>query len=183
MVAGHYAAAFLARPHVKTAPFWLLLLCANLAEFFWLLLALAGVEPTSPSSLFDASFQGLKVDMIYSHNLVPNLILGLLVFLFVILKYKDRKLALWCALLTCLHVWCDYIVGFEHQVLGKDSPSIGLNSYLHFPYLAIGIELLFAYLCLIYYFLADYKSGDSRSGVTDAAVIFESEGRDKWVSW
>jgi hypothetical protein len=159
MVLGHYAAAYLARPHNRQAPLWLLLLCANLAEFLWLGLALAGIEPASPASLLDATFQNLQVHMTWSHNLVPNLVLGLAVLAVVRLRYKQWKLALWCALLTSSHVWLDYIVGFEHQLLGADSMSLGLNSYHRFPHAAIFMEVIFAWICLFYYYRQGRKQG------------------------
>ena len=159
MVLGHYAAAFVARPHVRQAPLWLLLLCANLAEFLWLALALAGVEPAEPASILDATFQNLKVHMTYSHNLVPNLALATAVGGLVFWRYRQTALAGWCALLVASHVWCDYIVGFPHEILGPDSPSIGLNSYGRFPHIAILIELLFALACVTYYAWAEHRAG------------------------
>ncbi|MCB1166556.1 MAG: hypothetical protein KDK37_10840 [Leptospiraceae bacterium] len=151
MVLGHYAAAYIARPHARQAPFWLLLLCSNLAEFLWLVLALAGVEATQPPSILDATFANLEVHMTYSHNLLPNLALGLIVGIVVWAIYRDRNLALWCSGLTVLHVWSDYIVGFQHEVLGPHSMKIGLNSYGRFPHGAILIEWAFAMACLYYY--------------------------------
>lgn len=159
MILGHYAAAYVARPYNRTAPFWLLLLCANLAEFLWLLLALLGVEATEPTSLLDATFQNLKVHMTYSHNVVPNLMLGAVTYLSVLGFYKEQKLALWCAFLTVSHVWLDFIVGFEHQLVGPDSMSVGLNSYGRFPHLGIGIEWLFAMACLVFYSRAEARQG------------------------
>lgn len=159
MIVGHYAAALIARPHLPRAPFWLLLLAANLSEFLWLALALIGVEATEPASLFDATFQGLQVEMVYSHNLVPNVILSVLLGLVVYAVWKDRVLALWSAALCHLHVWSDYLVGFQHQLLGADSMPLGLNSYEKFPALAILLELAFAWLCLAYYLYAEHRAG------------------------
>jgi len=159
MVLGHYAAAFLTRPHLPTAPFWLLLLCANLSEFLWLVLALAGVEPVKPDSILDATFNNLDVHMTYSHNFVPNLMLGVAVLFLVQLIWRNWKLSAACAFLTCLHVWCDFIVGFQHEIMGPDSAKIGLNSYGRFAYLAIFIEWLFALLCLTYFVFAEKSQG------------------------
>lgn len=159
MVLGHYASAFLVRPHMPTAPFWLLLLTANLAEFLWLALALVGVEPTKPASILDATFNNLDVHMTYSHNVVPNLLLGAAVFLLVQLIWKNAKLAVACAFLTCLHVWSDFIVGFQHELLGPTSMKIGLNSYGRFPYGAIMIEWAFALICLTYFAFAEKSRG------------------------
>jgi hypothetical protein len=159
MVLGHYASAFLVRPHLPTAPFWLLLVSSNLAEFFWLVLALFGVEPTKPASILDATFNNLDVHMTFSHNLVPNLILGAGVFLLVQIIWRNLKLALACAFLTCLHVWSDFIVGFQHELMGETSLKIGLNSYGRFPYAAIMIEWAFALICLTYFMLAEKSKG------------------------
>ena len=159
MVIGHYASALIARPHAKQAPFWLLLLSSNLAEFLWLLLALLGVEATEPASILDATFANLKVEMTYSHNLVPNLLLGTGTYAVVYFFYKKHSWAFWCALLVVLHVWCDFIVGFQHQVLGQDSMGIGLNSYHRFPQLAIWIEFGFAMACIAYYAIVQARQG------------------------
>jgi hypothetical protein len=159
MVLGHYASAFLIRPHMPTAPFWLLLVSANLSEFLWLLLALVGVESTKPDSILDATFSNLDVHMTYSHNVVPNLILGVVVLVLVQLIWRNFKLALACAFLTCLHVWSDFIVGFQHELMGPNSMKIGLNSYARFPYIAIAIEWAFALICLTYFVLAEKARG------------------------
>lgn len=159
MVLGHYASAFLVRPHLPAAPFWLLLLTSNLSEFLWLILALAGLEPVKPDSILDATFNNLDVHMTYSHNVVPNLLLGVAVFFIVQLIWKNAKLALACAFLTCLHVWSDFIVGFQHELMGPSSMKIGLNSYGRFPYLAILIEWGFALVCLTYFVIAEKSQG------------------------
>jgi membrane-bound metal-dependent hydrolase YbcI (DUF457 family) len=117
-----------------------------------LALALAGVEPTHPASLLDATFPTLDVHMTYSHNLIPGFIQGLVVFAIVFATWRDRPLALWCGALTVVHVLCDLLVGFKHELLGPDSPQVSLDTYGHAPVLAIAIELAFALGC-IYAFL------------------------------
>lgn len=171
MILGHYAAAYIARPHNRMAPFWLLLLCSNLAEFLWLGLALAGVESPEPSSLLDATFQNLKVHMTYSHNLLPNLTLGILAYIVIFFAYRSQKLALWCGFLTVSHVWLDFIVGFEHQILGPESLSIGLNSYARFPHLAVILEWLFSVGCLLYYFRAESMANRTVSARKKGALL------------
>ena len=61
------------------------------------------------------------------------------------LIWRDRPLV-WCGALTVVHVLCDIFVGFQHQLLGPDSPQVSLDTYARAPVLAIGIELIFAYL-------------------------------------
>lgn len=164
MIVGHYAAALLPYSQLKaqsgsTAPFWLLLLCANIPEFLWLLLALLNIEPASPPSLFDASFRNLQVDMTYSHNLLPGLLQGLGVGIVVLLCFRQRALAFWCGALAAFHVLCDFIVGFEHQWLQADGATISLNSYGTMPQVAILIELVFAVACIAWYQRSERQRG------------------------
>ncbi len=145
MIVGHYAAALLPYSRLRDlgTPLWLLLLCANVPEFLWLGLALAGVEPAHPASFVDASLQNLEVDMLYSHDLVPALVQAAVVGGVVALVWS-RRVALWCAALVVVHVLCDYVVGFQHHLLGPGTLPIGLDSYGSMPLAAVGIELAFA---------------------------------------
>lgn len=159
MIVGHYAAALVPYSRLEGRPLWLLLVCANVPEFLWLTLALAGVEPTTPASLLDATFPNIDVHMTYSHNLVPGLIQGVIVFALVQLIWRDRPLALWCGALTVVHVLCDILVGFQHQLLGPDSPQVSLDTYGRAPFLAIGIELVFALGCVYVYLTSEARRG------------------------
>jgi len=159
MIVGHYAAALVPYSRLEGRPLWLLLVCANVPEFLWLALALAGVEPTKPASLLDATFPNIDVAMTYSHNLIPGLIQGVIVFALVQLIWRDRPLALWCGALTVVHVLCDILVGFQHQLLGPDSPQVSLDTYARAPVLAIGIELVFALGCVFAYLMSEARRG------------------------
>jgi hypothetical protein len=133
VIVGHYAAALIPYSRLKKYPFWLLLLCAN--------------------------FQNLHVDMVYSHNLIPAVIQGVIVAILVYLWFRDRTLALWCGFLTLFHVLCDLIVGFGHQLLGRDSPRVSLNSYGSMPYVAIAIETAFSIACVSWYQFSEKRRG------------------------
>ena len=159
MIVGHYAAALVPYSRLEGRPLWLLLVCANVPEFLWLALALAGIEPTVPASLLDATFPNLKVQMTYSHNLVPGLVQGAIVFAVVQAIWRDRALALWCGALTIVHVLCDLVVGFKHELLGPDSPQVSLDTYGHMPVLAIAIELCFALACVCFYLRSEVRRG------------------------
>ena len=157
MIVGHYAAALVPYSRLEGRPLWLLLVCANVPEFVWLALALAGVEPTTPASLLDATFPTLDVHMTYSHNLVPGLIQGVIVFALVLALWRDRPLALWCGALTVVHVLCDLLVGFKHELFGPDSPQVSLDTYGHAPVVAIIIELAFALGCVFAYLQSEAR--------------------------
>jgi membrane-bound metal-dependent hydrolase YbcI (DUF457 family) len=159
MIVGHYAAALIPYSRLKEHPFWLLLLCANVPEFLWLALALLNVEPVSPPSLMDATFQNLQVAMTYSHNLIPGFLQGAVVAGLVYLWFRNKTLAFWCGFLTVFHVLCDIVVGFEHQLLGPTSPQTSLNTYGTMPHVAVAIELVFSIGCVYWYQLSERRRG------------------------
>jgi hypothetical protein len=159
MIIGHYAAALIPYSRLKPRPFWLLLLCANVPEFLWLVLALFNMEPVTPPSLFDATLQNLRVAMTYSHNLIPGLIQGVIVAALVLWWRRDRQLALWCGALATFHVLSDLIVGYEHQLWSPDSMRVSLNTYVTMPLVAIGIEIGFTVACVSWYQFQEKKLG------------------------
>lgn len=170
MIVGHYAAALIPYSKLKQYPFWLLLLCANVPEFLWLVLALCNIEPVSPPSLMDATFQNLQVAMTYSHNLIPGLLQGVAVAGLVYLWFRKKTLALWCGFLSTFHVLCDLVVGFEHQLLSPDSIQVSLNSYGTMPEVAIALELAFSIACVYWYQRSEKKCGRALSRVRLVAL-------------
>ncbi|EMJ97626.1 hypothetical protein LEP1GSC193_3204 [Leptospira alstonii serovar Pingchang str. 80-412] len=112
-----------------------------------------------PSSLFEATFQNLQVHMTYSHNLIPAFIQGGLVVGVIYAIYKDVSFSIWCGFLTVLHVLCDLIVGFEHQLLSPGSTVVSLNSYYYFPHAAILIEFVFSLICIFWYVRTEKLGG------------------------
>jgi hypothetical protein len=132
-------------------------------EFFWLLLALLNVEPVTPPSLMDATFQNLQVAMTYSHNLVPGFIQGAVVAGLVYLWFRSKVLAAWCGFLTTFHVLSDLVVGFEHQLLSPDSAQVSLNTYGSMPHIAVAIELVFSIGCVYWYQRCEKKQGRALS--------------------
>ncbi|HZP10860.1 MAG TPA: hypothetical protein VFB36_00420 [Nevskiaceae bacterium] len=170
MIVGHYAAALVPYAKLEGRPLWLLLVCANVPEFLWLALALCGVEPTQPASLLDATFSNLEVHMTYSHNLIPGIVQGVIVFAIVQAIWRDRALALWCGALTIVHVLCDVFVGFKHELLGPHSPQISLDTYGRMPQVAIAIELAFALACIHYFLRSEARHGRPLSNDRRAAL-------------
>ncbi|HJR90554.1 MAG TPA: hypothetical protein VJ782_10390 [Aeromicrobium sp.] len=159
MIVGHYAAALIPYSRLEGRPLWLLLVCANVPEFLWLGLALAGVEPTHPASLLDATFPNIDVRMTYSHNLIPGVIQGAIVFALVQAIWRDRVLSVWCGALTVVHVLCDLLVGFKHELLGPGSPQVSLDTYGNAPVFAIALELAFALGCVYAYLTSERRRG------------------------
>ncbi len=153
MTMGHYAGALIPYARNKTWPLWLLLACAQFGDLLWLVLALIGIEPTSPPDLFDASIASLQTHMYWSHGLVPvigeAIVVGGLVFAFA----RDTRLAAWCGALVVAHLLEDFVCGFRHELWGPGSPVVGLGLYESHTgiYVSFAVEMAFAALCVTWY--------------------------------
>jgi len=151
VIIGHYAAALLPRADDKKTPFGVFLLIANFPDFLWLALGLLKIEEPTPGSMWEATFQNLHVEMIYSHNAVPTILWALVLFIVVYILFRRVSSALWCSFLIILHFLCDLLAGYSHNILGPESPVIGLNLYHEAPQLALVIEALFGAGCVYWY--------------------------------
>lgn len=170
MVMGHYATALVPFHKLKGAPIWLLLLCAQLGDVVWLLLALAGIESPSPPSFLDVTIIGLKVTMPWSHTGLDSLLMALLTAGLVQLVWKSRQLTLWCAALVLGHWLCDLLCGWKHEILVPGTPMIGLDLYSHSPYVAFAIETVFAAALVAWFIRARRLDGHSLSPRVQAAL-------------
>ncbi len=159
MIIGHYATALYPYSRFKNIPLWIFLLSANVTDFFWLILALIGWETPNPSSMWTATFQNMRVEMTYSHDAFPTLLLAILTGLIVYFFYRQIFPALSCAGLVVLHFLADLLVGFEHHLLGENSPSLGLNLYANAPHLALILEAIFSIFFVFLYFRSEQQQG------------------------
>jgi hypothetical protein len=151
MTMGHYATALIPYAREKGWPLWLLLLCAQFGDVLWLLLAAVGIEPTQPSDFRDVSILAMRVDMRWSHGLLPVLVTAALVASAVFAVKRQGRLSLWCGALVVGHVLCDYLCGWRHEVFGPQSAHLGLGLY-ETPsgiYTAFAIEAVFSAACVL----------------------------------
>jgi len=148
MIVGHYATALVATEKAPRAPFWWLLIASNLADFVMLVLVVVGIESMEPSSMFDATLENLRVDMTYSHDILPALgwTVGVGAFAFVI--WRDMPTAIWSAILVAFHEVCDLVSGFDHYIFTEESPRLGLALYTNAPELALAIEAALGIACV-----------------------------------
>ena len=58
-----------------------------------------------------------------------------------------------------INVLSDYVVGFEHQILGPGSMPVGLNTYGRAPQLALLIELAFSIACVYAFQARERRDG------------------------
>ena len=140
MIIGHYATALIPYSKCSHISLWFFLFIANFPDFLWLFLAILNIEAPIPSSMFEASFSNIQVEMTYSHDLIPVIILTCIISFFVFVYFRNKAVALWSAILVILHFFADFISGFHHHIFGIDSPTLGLGFYHANPYLAIFIE-------------------------------------------
>lgn len=161
MIAGHYTTVLIAKQKIPHAPLWLLLFSAIGLDIIWIFFATIGLETPTPTSWLDATLMNMRVDMPYSHDLLP--LIGW-TFLFLILGWavtREWTIGYWCAALVVVHWLCDFVVGFEHHVIGNDGINLGLNLYNTHPIVGLMIEACFAAICIIIFDIFRKKQGFS----------------------
>lgn len=159
MIAGHYATALIAHQRLPKAPVWLFLLSSNVPDFLWLILAIVGPERPQPESILDASFANIHVDMHFSHDLVSVVVLAGMMGIAGFLASREMRVATWCAGLVVLHGACDFVSGFQHNLLGRDTMALGLNLYRRAPEVALLIEAAAGAVVVTWFKFARASSG------------------------
>jgi hypothetical protein len=113
----------------------------------------------------------MVVDMLYSHDLLPQLFWLAVVFLAGKFLFKSNQIGLVSLALVSIHFILDFFSGHMHHIFGADSMEAGLGLYASNPYLAILIEALFSIVTLWYFFKEEAKNGIIRSTKNRIAII------------
>ncbi len=171
MLSGHFATALVAHRKLPKSSLLFFLIVCNLQDFLWFLFHYLGLEPTTPKNVFAVSMQDLTVNMLYSHDLIPQFIWTFLVFIIGKAIFKQNKVALVGALLFAGHAILDAISGFPHYVFGPDSHQIGFGLYHANIYLALLIEFVFTGLLLLYFFKQEKILNITRTKSNMTALI------------
>lgn len=164
MLAGHFSTALIAHqkiPQKGTLLFFLI--ASQTQDLLWLTFHYLGLEPTVPADLLNVTLMNITVDMVYSHDLLPQLVWMALAFLIGKLLFKKNNIAITGALLVLGHYMLDLLSGYPHHVFGGDTHAVGLGLYYSNVYLAILIEAVFTGIALAYYFRVDSKSSKPRN--------------------
>ncbi|MEQ8238101.1 MAG: hypothetical protein RIA69_02765 [Cyclobacteriaceae bacterium] len=164
MLAGHFSTALIAHQKIsKKGALLFFLIASQLQDLLWLSFHYLGLEPTVPADLLDVTLMNITVDMVYSHDLLPQLVWMALTFIIGRLLFKQNNIALAGALLVLGHYLLDLLSGYPHHVFGGDTHEVGLGLYYANVYLAILIEAVFTGIALVYYFSVDSKKNKPRS--------------------
>ncbi len=164
MLAGHFSTALIAHQKIpKKGALLFFLIASQLQDLLWLSFHYLGLEPTVPADLLNVTLMNITVDMVYSHDLLPQLVWMVLTFLIGRLLFKKNSIAIAGALLVLGHYLLDLLSGYPHHVFGGDTHDVGLGLYYSNVYLAILIEAVFTGLALAYYFRVDSKNSKPRS--------------------
>jgi hypothetical protein len=164
MLAGHFSTALIAHQKIpKKGALLFFLIASQLQDLLWLSFHYVGLEPTVPADLLNVTLMSITVDMVYSHDLLPQLVWMALTFIIGRLLFKQNNIAIAGALLILGHYLLDLLSGYPHHVFGGDTQEVGLGLYYTNVYLAIFIEAVFTVIALVYYFRVDAKRSKPRS--------------------
>ena len=171
MLAGHFSTAMVAHQKFPKGTLLYFLIVSQLQDLLWFLLHYLGLERTEPSDVFDTTLNNMTVDMLYSHDLIPQLFWVIIIFLIGKVVFKSTKIGLVGAALVIGHFILDFFSGHPHHIFGEDTADAGLGLYASNVYLAIAIEAVFCVAILWYYFNQDIKNGVHRTLKNKAQII------------
>jgi len=171
MLAGHFATALVADQVFTKKTLLYFLIVSQLQDLLWFTFHYLGFEPTGPTDVFDTTLSNMTVDMLYSHDLVPQMVWVLLIFLIGKFLFKNNKVGLIGAALVVGHFVLDFFSGHPHHIFGEETHQVGLGLYASNVFLAIGIEAIFSAAVLWYFFQQETKNGIQRTSKNKASVI------------
>ncbi len=171
MIVGHYATALIAHQKYPKGTLLFFLIVSQLQDFLWFIFHYLGLEHTTPADAFDATIPNMYADMLYSHDLLPQLVWMVLIFIIGRLIFKDNKIAIVGAIVLLGHYVLDFFSGHPHYIFGEETHEFGLGLYETNPYLAIAIEAIFSAAALWYFFSQESKTGIVRSTKNKATIL------------
>ena len=155
MFMGHFATALVPLAKLDKAErksfFWILLLASQFLDFIMLIFVALGMESMTPGKYGEAPLYRMQTEMVFSHDIVPVLAWIALFGGIVYAVKKNTYIAIWSAILVAVHELFDLIVGFEHNIFGKDTMAVGTNLYHKNPALGLFIEAVICSVCIIYF--------------------------------
>lgn len=171
MLAGHFTTALIANQKFPKGTLLYFLIVSQLQDLLWFIFHYLGLERTGPTDVFDATLNSFAVDMLYSHDLLPQILWVGIIFFIGKLLFKNTSIGLAGAALVIGHFVLDLFSGHPHHIFGAETQAVGLGNYATNPYAAIGIEAIFIAVALWYFFSQEAKIGNQRTTQNKAAII------------
>jgi hypothetical protein len=171
MMAGHFATGLIAHQRFPKGTILYFLITSQIQDILWFVFHYLGLEVTKPSDAFDATLSNMNVNMLYSHDLLPQLFWLALIYIIGRSLFKSHKIGLVSVAILIGHFVLDFFSGHMHHVFGENSLKAGLGLYATAPYKAIAIEAIFILLALGYFFQVDSKTGNKRSMANKISII------------
>ncbi|MFT5913689.1 MAG: hypothetical protein ACJAWV_001431 [Flammeovirgaceae bacterium] len=171
MLAGHYTTALLANQKFPKGTLLYFLIASQLQDLLWFTFHYLGLEITEPSDVFNATLSDMTVDMLYSHDLLPQIFWLIVTFVIGKVVFKSNKIGLAGAALVAIHFILDIFSGHAHHIFGAETQDIAFGLYASNVYLAIAIEAIFIIIVLWYFFKQETKNGVVRSSKNRASII------------
>ncbi|MFS4491735.1 hypothetical protein [Maribacter sp. 2308TA10-17] len=171
MLAGHYTAALVAYQKFPKGTLLYFLIASQLQDLLWFTLHFLGLEYTGPKDVFDTTLSNMTVDMLYSHDLLPQILWLAIIFLVGKAVFMSTKIGVAGALIAASHFILDIFSGHPHHIFGAETQNIALGLYATNVYLAIAIEAVFCAVVLWYFFKQDTKNGVQRTLKNKTAII------------
>ena len=171
MLAGHYTTALVAYQKYPKGTLLYFIIASQLQDLLWFLLHFLGLETTGPSDVFDTTLSNMTVDMLYSHDLIPQIFWLAIIFIIGKVLFKSTKIGLVGSALVLGHFVLDFFSGHPHHIFGADTADVALGLYATNVYLAIGIEAVFIVAALWYFFREEVKNGIQRTSKNKAYII------------
>ena len=171
MLVGHFSTALVAHRKLPGSSLAFLLIASQLQDILWALFHFTGLETTTPGDIFATTLQNMTVEMLYSHDLLPQVFWMAIAFVLGKLWCKSNSVAMAGAVLVLLHFVFDLISGHPHHVFGSDTVDISLGLYASNAYMAIFIEAVITAIAVAYFFKQESKMGIQRSTFSRRSII------------
>ena len=171
MLAGHYATALVANQKFPKGTLLYFLIASQLQDLLWFTLHYLGLEHTGPTDVLDTTLNNLSVDMLYSHDLLPQVFWVIVIFLIGKVLFKHTKIGLAGAVLVVVHFILDLFSGHPHHIFGAETQDIAFGLYASNTFLAIAIEAVFIVVMLWYFFKQEANNGVQRTSKNKASII------------
>ena len=171
MLAGHYSTALLAYQKFPKGTLLYFLIASQLQDLLWFIFHFLGFETTGPSDVFNTTLSNMTVDMLYSHDLLPQIFWIILIFLIGKVLFKSTKIGLMGSALVVGHFVLDFFSGHPHHIFGAETQDVALGLYASNVYLAIAIEAVFIVASLWYFFRQEAQNGVQRTSKNRASII------------